>query len=360
MTHFAMSPVPTFTEESQVTAPDRLAEPWRGWRPLALTAILLTLPAVVGSYWLTAILVPFLILSLAGLGLNLLNGYAGQTSLGSGGFMAVGAFTTFLLAIHASWVPLPVSLLLSGLTAAAVGLVFGIPSDRIKGFYLMVTSLAAQFFIEWVFQKFPWFYNFGSSGVISLARLEVFGLDITNSPTGRYYLALAFVAALTWGAVNLSRNHVGRAWMAIRDMDTAAAVIGLPVYRYKLLAFAVSSFYLGVAGALWSFVYLGSASVQSFGIARSFQVLFIIIIGGMRSIAGNFIGAAFISLLPLALDVTAQALFAGHHVDEGLLQNVQKVIFGILIIWFLIKEPDGINRLVQSWWSRLRLWPLRF
>lgn len=336
-----------------------LAGPKTGWRlPALLLAVLLALPAVAGDYWLFAIIVPFLILSLAGQGLNLLTGYAGQTSLGSGGFMAVGAFATFALTVHGPGVPLPLALLLGGIIAAAVGAVFGIPSDRIKGFYLMVTSLAAQFFIEWAFQTFPWFSNYGSSGVIALPRLDLFGYTI-NTAAGRYYLVLAWVAALTWVAVNLTRGPVGRNWMAIRDMDTAAAVIGIAVHRDKIIAFAVSSFYLGIAGALWAFVYLGAASVQSFGIARSFQILFIIIIGGMGSIAGTFIGAAFISLLPLALDHLAQTLFAGR-VDEGLLQNAQKAVFGALIIWFLIKEPDGLWRLVRAWSARIAAWPLRF
>lgn len=323
-----------------------------------LLAALVALPFLSSDYWLYAIFVPFLILSLAGLGLNLLTGYAGQTSLGSGGFMAVGAFATFAFATHAPFIPLPVDLLLGGMAAGLTGLVFGIPSNRIKGFYLMVSSLAAQFFFEWAFQKFPWFYNYGSSGVISLPRLEVLGFDI-GSAAGRYYLSLAFVVVLTWTAVNLTRSHIGRNWMAIRDMDTAAAVIGIPVYRYKILAFGVSSLYLGIAGALWAFVYLGSASVQSFGIGRSFQILFIIIIGGMGSIGGSFIGAAFMSLLPLAIDRVAQAVFAGH-VNEGLLQNVQKAIFGLLIIWFLIKEPDGLMRLVRASCRRIAAWPLRF
>ena len=142
-------------------------------------------------------------------------------------------------------------------------------------------------------------------------------------------------------------------------MDTAAAVVGINVDRDKILAFAVSSFYLGVAGALWAFAYLGSASVQSFGISRSFQILFIIIIGGMGSIGGNFIGAAFISLLPLGLDSLAHLVFSGH-VDAGLLQNIQKVIFGGLIIFLLIKEPEGIARLIGNIRSRLSVWPLRF
>jgi branched-chain amino acid transport system permease protein len=325
--------------------------------PVLLLFIFVIVPLIGNDYWLGAILVPFLILSLAGLGLNLLTGYAGQTSLGSGGFMSVGAFATFGFVVHGG-VPLPVALFLSGLITAGAGLLFGLPSDRIKGFYLMVSSLAAQFFFEWLFQKFPWFYNYDSSGTIELPQLHVFGLNV-GSPLGRYLTTLVIVVALTWFAANLVRSQTGRSWMAIRDMDTAAAVIGIPVYRTKVLAFAVSSFYLGIAGALWAFVYLGSASVQSFGISRSFEVLFIIIIGGMGSISGNFIGAAFISLLPLAIDHVAQHFFAGH-VDAGLLQNIQKAVFGLLIIWFLIKEPDGLTRLFKTVAERLSNWPLRF
>lgn len=245
-----------------------------------------------------------------------------------------------------------------GLISAAVGWLFGLPSSRIKGFYLMVTTLAAQFFLEWLFVKFPWFYNYGSSGTISAPSLSLFGHDL-NTPVGRYLLTLACVLLLTWVALNLVRSQVGRNWMAIRDMDTAAAVIGIPVARYKRLAFAVSSFYLGIAGALWAFAYLGTASASSFDINRSFQILFIIIIGGMGSVAGNFVGAAFISLLPILLSHAGQAL-SGGAVDAGQLQNLQKIIFGVLIILFLIKEPEGLIRLLGNLRQRLSHWPLRF
>ncbi|MCB5184321.1 branched-chain amino acid ABC transporter permease [Methylobacillus gramineus] len=319
--------------------------------------VLAAIPWVGSEYWINAIIIPFLILALAGMGLNLLTGYAGQTSLGSGGFMAVGAFATyaFLTHLHLSF---PVAIFLGGLIAALVGLIFGLPSAKIKGFYLMVSSLAAQFLLEWVFVKFPWFYNYSSSATISSPSIEVFGLDI-SSAQGKYYWILGVVVLLTWIAINLTRSQTGRNWMAIRDMDTAAAVIGIRVNHSKILAFAVSSFYLGVAGALWVFVYLGSAGVQSFSLQRSFQILFIIIIGGLGSISGNFIGAAFITLLPLALDFVSQTLFAGM-VDAGVLQNIQKFIFGTLIIWFLIKEPEGIARLLTNARSRLSVWPLRF
>ncbi|WP_342651378.1 branched-chain amino acid ABC transporter permease [Pseudomonas sp. REB1044] len=326
--------------------------------PLLSLAVLIGLAWLGSDYWLNAILIPFLVLSLAGLGLNLLTGYTGQTSVGAAGFMAVGAFATYGLLLRVPGLPLPLALLGGGLIAGAVGLLFGIPSARIKGFYLMVTTLAAQFFLEWVFAKFPWFYNYASSGTISAPRLELFGYSLAT-PGGRYLLTLGCVALLTWVAVNLVRSQVGRNWMAIRDMDTAAAVIGIPVERYKRLAFAVSSFYLGIAGALWAFAYLGTASAGSFDINRSFQILFIIIIGGMGSIVGNFIGAAFISLVPILLSHLGQWLFDGH-VDAGQLQNLQKILFGALIIVLLIKEPEGLARLLTTARQRIRVWPLRF
>jgi branched-chain amino acid transport system permease protein len=330
--------------------------------PIGLGALLLiafvVVPLTGDDYWLNAILIPFLVLSLAGLGLNLLTGYTGQTSVGAAGFMAVGAFSTYGFLLRLPELGLPVALLGGGLISAVVGFVFGLPSSRIKGFYLMVTTLAAQFFLEWLFVKFPWFYNYGSSGTISAPKLALFGHDL-NTPLGRYLLTLTTVLVLTWVAVNLVKSQIGRNWMAIRDMDTAAAVIGIPVVRYKHLAFAVSSFYLGIAGALWAFAYLGTASASSFDINRSFQILFIIIIGGMGSIAGNFVGAAFISLLPILLSHAGQALFGGS-VDAGQLQNLQKIIFGVLIIVFLIKEPEGLIRLLSNLRDRLSHWPLRF
>lgn len=303
-------------------------------------------PFLLSDYWINAIIVPFLILSLAGLGLNLLTGYAGQISLGAGAFMMVGAYATFALQLRLPQVPLPLALIAAGGIAGGVGLVFGYPSSRIKGFYLIVSTLAAQFFFEWLFLKFPWFYNGNSSATIQLpSGLHLGGFSL-DTPHGRYFLVLATVALLSWAALNLVRGQTGRNWQAVRDMDTAAAVIGVPVRRAKLQAFAVSSAILGIAGALWAFAYLGSASVQSFGLTRSYQILFIIIIGGLGTIRGAYLGAAFVSLLPLALDWICQAAFRGQ-VDAGLLQNIQKIIYGTLIIWFLIREPEGLARLLR-------------
>lgn len=306
----------------------------------------LAAPFLLSEYWINAIIVPFLILSLAGLGLNLLTGYAGLISLGAGAFMMVGAYAAFALQLRLPGLPLPLALLVAGGIAGAVGLAFGYPSTRIKGFYLIVSTLAAQFFFEWLFLKFPWFYNGNSSATIALPQGLHLGPLNLETPHGRYFLVLATTALLTWAALNLVRGQTGRNWQAIRDMDTAAAVIGVPVLRGKLQAFAISSAILGVAGALWAFAYLGSASVQSFGLTRSYQVLFIIIIGGLGTIRGAYLGAAFVTILPLALDWAFQFALRGH-VDAGLLQNIQKIIYGTLIIWFLIREPEGLARLLR-------------
>ncbi|MEJ0096494.1 MAG: branched-chain amino acid ABC transporter permease [Methylocella sp.] len=319
---------------------------WRpNWKAIGvLLAAFGVLPFVANDYWLNAMLIPFLVLALAGLGLNLLTGFAGQASLGAGALMSVGAFASYNFLLRLPALPLPLSLALGGVAAAAVGLVFGLPSLRIKGFYLLASTLGAQFFVEWAFTKYEWFSNYASSGSISAPHLALFGRDL-SSPVGRYLITVSTVVALTWISLNLVRSQAGLAWTAIRDMDTAAAVIGIPVVRTKLTAFVVSSFILGIAGALWAFAYLGTADAHSFGIDRSFQILFIIIIGGLGSIAGSYIGAAFILVLPILLDRAMLGVF-GSVIDTGLLENLQKIIFGSLIIFLLIREPRGLTAYV--------------
>lgn len=325
---------------------------------LLLAFAFVVVPFLGNDYWFSAILIPFLVLSLAGLGLNLLTGYAGQLSLGSAAFMAVGAFAAYNFELRVAGLPLPVSLLLGGVVAGLVSLLFGLPSLRIKGFYLIVSTLAAQFFVQWALTKFGWFSNDSASGVISAPKLEILGADF-GSPVGRYLLTLGVVTALFWLGHNLVRSELGRNWMAVRDMDTAAAVIGIPLAKTKLLAFAISGFFLGIAGALWAFAYLGTVEPHGFDLNRSFQVLFIIIIGGLGSILGNFLGAAFIVLFPLLLSNLAGLLPAGL-IDAGQLENLQKMLFGALIIAFLIKEPEGLARLWQRLRERARVWPLRY
>ncbi|ANI60282.1 branched-chain amino acid transport system permease protein [Pseudomonas sp. PvR086] len=315
-------------------------------------------PYLGNDYWFSAILIPFLVLSLAGLGLNLLTGYAGQLSLGSAAFMAVGAFATYNVELRVPGSPLLLSMALGGGVAALVAVLFGLPSLRIKGFYLLVSTLAAQFFVTWALTRFSWFSNNSASGVISAPRLEILGVDL-NSPVGRYLLTLGVVVALFWLGKNLVRSELGRNWMAVRDMDTAAAVMGIALLKTKLLAFAISGFFLGVAGALWAFTYLGTVEPHGFDLNRSFQILFIIIIGGLGSILGNFLGAAFIVLFPVLLSNLVALLPAGL-IDAGQIENLQKMAFGALIIVFLVKEPEGLARLWQKFRERARLWPLRY
>src|SRR6476661_4005513 len=247
-------------------------------------------PFAASEYLLRAILVPFLILSIAAIGLNLLVGYCGQISLGSAAFMAVGAYISYDITVHLPWLSLLLAFVLGGLCAAAAGVVFGLPSLRIKGYYLAVATLAAQFFFDWMFIRIPWFTDYASSGSVSAPVLRIFGVRF-DTPVGRYVFCLAILAIVALAAKNLVRGRFGRMWMAIRDMDIAAEIIGIRPLHAKLSAFAVSSFYIGVAGALWGFLRLGSWEPLAFDVNRSFQVLFMIIIGGLGSILGSFLGA---------------------------------------------------------------------
>ena len=245
----------------------------------------LVLPLFANQYLYTEVLIPVLILSLAALGLNILTGYCGQLSLGTGGFMAVGAYAAYNLALRLPETNLIVVFLFGGVMAMLVGVLFGIPSLRIKGFYLAVATLASQFFLEWAFARVKWFTNYSPSGSVAIGNLEVFGFPI-DTPMRKYVLVLSIVVVLGLAAKNLVRGRLGRMWMATRDMDIAAEIIGIRPLRAKLSAFAVSSFYIGVAGALWAFLRLGSWEPLAFDINRSFQVLFMVIIGGLGSILG--------------------------------------------------------------------------
>ena len=320
---------------------------------LALVAVaFLVVPILASEYLFRAILIPFLILSLAALGLNILVGYCGQISLGTGGFMAVGAYAAYNFFIRIDGLPVVAAILLGGVMATAVGVLFGIPSLRIKGLYLAVATLAAQFFCDWAFLRIKWFTNDSSSGSVSVADLSLLGWTI-DSPADKYLFCLLFVVVFALVAKNLVRSHIGREWMAIRDMDVAAAVIGIrPVYA-KLTAFAVSSFFVGVAGALWGFVHLGSWEPAAFNIDRSFQLLFMVIIGGLGSIMGSFFGAAFIVILPILLDILGVTV----GFDTAFASHLTFMVFGVLIVFFLIVEPHGLARLWSIAKEKLRLWP---
>jgi len=318
----------------------------------------IVVPLVADQYWLAAILTPFLIFSLAALGLNILTGYAGQLSLGTAAFMAVGAFMAYNFQLRIPGMPILGSFILGGLCAAAVGIVFGLPSLRIKGFYLAVATLACQFFVLWALQRFGWFSNYSSSGVITAQKLVILGYEL-DSPRAKYLVTLFVVAVLALLAKNLVRSETGRAFMAVRDMDVAAGVIGIRLMHTKLLAFAISSFYCGVAGALYAFCYLGTVEPEAFNLDLSFRVLFMIIIGGVGSILGSFLGAGFITLFPIFLSVVSQWIShtLGVEISHSVVSNLETIIFGALIIFFLIVEPHGLARLWQIGKEKLRLWP---
>ena len=314
----------------------------------------LVVPLIATPYVFQALLIPFLVYALAAIGVNLLVGYCGQISLGSAAFMAVGAYSAYNLVVRVPELNFLVVLALSGIAAAAVGMVFGVPSLRIKGLYLAVATLAAQFFMDWLFARVRWFTNYASSGSVSTMPVNLFGFTF-ESPPEKYLLVLAIVVVMTLLAKNLVRSHIGRAWMAIRDMDVAAEVIGIrPVYA-KLTAFAVSSFFLGVAGALWGFVHLGSWEPAAFNLNLSLRLLFMVIIGGMGSILGSFFGAAFIWFLPIFLNQVPAAL--GVPLATTTVSHLELMIFGALIVFFLIAEPHGLARLWAIGKEKLRLWP---
>ena len=318
----------------------------------------LVIPFFINDYWANAILLPFLIYSIAAIGLNILVGYCGQVSLGTGGFMAVGAYACYKLMTAMPEVNILFHVLISGGITAIVCVLFGLPSLRIKGFYLAVATLAAQFFLVWLFNRVPWFYNYSASGQISAPERTIFGIAVTGPNTAAwatYLFCLVFLVASAIVARNLTRGMAGRKWMAIRDMDIAAEIIGVNPLKAKISAFAVSGFFVGISGALFFSVYLGAVEVgEAFGINKSFLVLFMIIIGGLGSIFGSFAGAAFLVLLPVVLKVVGVD-WLGWPTD--LVAHLQLVIVGGLIILFLILEPHGLAQLWRVTKQKLRLWP---
>ena len=325
---------------------------------LILALAFIAVPMLASDYLFRAILIPFLIFSLVAIGVNILVGYCGQISLGSGAFMAVGAYGAYNFFVRVPGMPLIPALILGGLCATVFGILFGLPSLRVKGLYLAVATLAAQFFADWMFLRVKWFTNDSPSGSVSVSNLQVFGLEI-ETPVSKYLLCLAILVVVALLAKNLVRSAIGLEWMAIRDMDVAAAVIGIRPMYAKLSAFAVSSFIVGVAGALWGFIYLGAWEPAAFSVDQSFKMLFMVIIGGMGSIMGSFFGAAFIVVLPIALNQALPVLgnLFGLDISTAGISHAELMIFGALIVWFLIVEPHGLAKLWSIGKQKLRLWP---
>jgi branched-chain amino acid transport system permease protein len=328
---------------------------------LILLVAFLLIPLTASDFVLSSIMIPFLIFSLAAIGLNILTGYAGQLSLGTGAFMGVGAYSCYKLTTIFPDANMIVLVLASGFFAAAIGVVFGLPSLRIKGFYLAITTLAAQFFLEWAFIRVAWLYNYNPSGAIEVPRRMMLGVAVTGAsatPLTRYFAVLAIVVGLTWLASNLVRGRIGRSWMMVRDMDIAAELMGIRMLRTKLLAFAVSSYYCGVAGAMLVFFWYGAAEPSAFTIRVSFLVLFMVIIGGLGSLMGSFLGAAFISSLPVVLRYLPESF--GFRIGAATVEHITVMLIGVLIIGFLITEPHGLARLWQIAKQKLRVWPFPY
>ncbi|WP_299783965.1 branched-chain amino acid ABC transporter permease [uncultured Marivita sp.] len=386
--------------------------------PVRQDAILLTIilifgwvifPMTASEFTFQTLLIPILIYALAAMGLNILTGFAGQLSLGTGAFMGVGAYACYKMVTLFPWMNPIIAILLSGVFSAGIGVVFGIPSLRIKGFYLAIATLAAQFFLVWLFEKWAWLYNYNASGAIQVPNLEMFGVFVSGPQAAsvtEYYIVLFVVTLLTLLCINLTRGNLGRTWKATRDMDIAAELIGINLMKSKLTAFAVSSYVVGVAGALYVFMWKGAAEPNVFDIPLSFQVLFIAIIGGLGSIMGNYLGAILIVGLPVVLNVVAgtkvfeisapsaillvaliaaatflfwvarnlwgvgaalgfgvvtlvygYAQLQGFRIDSALIEHINVMIVGALIIFFLIIEPHGLNQLWRLIREKLIIWP---
>ncbi|MDG1457939.1 MAG: branched-chain amino acid ABC transporter permease [Pseudoprimorskyibacter sp.] len=374
---------------------------------LALAYVIFPLTA--SEFTFQTLLIPILIYSLAAMGLNILTGYAGQLSLGTAAFMGVGAYACYKMITLMPWMNPVIAILLSGVFSAGVGVAFGIPSLRIKGFYLAIATLAAQFFLIWLFEKWAWLYNYNASGAIQVPNLDILGVYVTGplaSSVTQYYVVLVIVTLLTLLCINLTRGTLGRTWKATRDMDIAAELIGINLMKSKLTAFAVSSYIVGVAGALFVFQWRGAAEPNLFEIGLSFEVLFIAIIGGLGSILGNYLGAILIVGLPVVLNIVGEielhdvslavwviialvlgGLFAaavslrskgtmigvavvtlllvgyafaqsrGFELHSAMIEHLNIMIVGSLIVFFLIIEPHGLARLWALIREKLIIWP---
>jgi branched-chain amino acid transport system permease protein len=316
------------------------------------------LPATLHEYYLSIINLS-LIAIVGALGLNILVGYTGQISVGHAAFMSVGAYTAANLAVKLGlpfWITLPAG----GLMAALIGAIVGIPSLRIKGLYLAIATLAGQLIIEWIINHTPAISG-GAQASIQVPRPTLFGHELRSQ--GQLYFFLLFFAALAIVAtLNLVRSRIGRAFVAIRDQDIAAEIIGINIYRYKLLSFAISSFYAGVCGVLYTY-YLGIANYEQFQIVVSIDYLAMIIIGGLGSVLGSILGAVFITMLPIVLRLAMEPL-AGLFFSPGEMSSViastRLVLFGGLIIFFLVVEPEGLNRLWRNIRNYFRVWPFSY
>ena len=326
--------------------------PQRAWMAVLLAGLALV-PLVLDNYWLyLACLVAINVASATGL--NILTGFTGLVSLGQAAFMAVGAYTVAVLDARLG-TPFLVNLLVAGAVAAAVGAVVGLPSLRVKGLYLAIATIAASFILHFVFVNWQAVTN-GNSG-LTVAPATFFGAELTDY-TRLYYVFVPVTALMVLGAANLFRTRIGRAFIAIRDRDISAEVLGISLLRYKLLSFAVSSFYAGVAGGMWAY-FFRVVTPESFPFIYSVFFLAAIIVGGMGTILGGILGAVFMTLVPELLRFVVEWLTPVYPNAVAALSPIRTIVFGALIVGFLIFEPKGLAEIVQRVRRFFHLWPFR-
>jgi len=319
--------------------------------------ILFTVVPLISTPYLLYIVNMIGIASIAAIGLNILIGFTGQISLGHGAFIGVGAYSAAILATTYN-VPFLLTVPLAGIITALVGMVFGIPSGRLKGLYLTIATLAGQFIIEYGLIHWESLTK-GTMG-ITLPGVSIFGLML-KSDKGLFFTIFLFLILMIWIAVNLGRTKYGRAFIAIRDNDRAAEGMGIPIFRYKLLSFGISSFYAGVAGALLAY-YSVSITTEPFNLGLSVEYIAIVIIGGLGSVAGSIYGAVFITVLNESLRWLTDILMnMGFFTGAGLsLAPMREFVFGLVIVGFILFEPRGIAEIWRIMRSSFRLWPFSY
>jgi len=317
-------------------------------------AALIAFPFVASPYWLT-LANQIAIATVGAIGLNILVGYTGQISLGQGAFMAVGAYASGLMVMRLG-IPWGPSIVLAALLTAVVGVFFGLPSLRLKGLYLAIATLAAQEIVEWVVTH--WTAVTGGTEALVLPSPMLLGIRL-NRDFSFYWFGVTMAALTALFTANLFRSRVGRAFVAIRDQDIAASAMGVNVFKYKLLAFATSSFFVGLAGAMLAY-YRTIVTWERFTLETSIIYLAMIIVGGLGTISGSFFGAVLITLLPAAIGTLGQSLQGAAPGLAGVLPHVQQAVFGIIIILFLIFEPKGLAKIWRNVKDYFDVWPFAY
>jgi len=332
--------------------------PFEKWAMVALLAFALAAPWVLSSLALTSYVRPWLIWTAAVLGLNLILGWAGQFHFGYGAIMGIGAYAS----VHAvrNGVPWEIAMVLAGVTATAVGVVFAFAALRVKGLYLALSTLAMQFVMDWVISHVPAISG-GVAATLQAPPMRLLGQAVT-SEAGTYYVVLAWTLLVTLFMLNLRRSALGRALVAVREKDYAAAVIGVQAFRYKLVAFATSAFIGGVSGAMLVFGFYHAVTAEQFAVNVSIELLAMVIVGGLGSIIGSFFGTAFILLLPGQMHALVAWLAKLFDLDIGVetLAHIPNMVYGATIVLVLLIEPMGLGKLYGNVRNYLMVWPFGY